>query len=548
MRAITPRLSVPLLLATVAAFATLATAPSAHAAAPMNCDASALRLTLLGQAIEPITVNRGQTACKKAASPTTIDLSSLGIPLTAGVLSAQTNAGGSYEKQAALASGGVLNLGLAKLPALQLPDLTTLLPESLKKISVPLGPISTTANAILLLLPPPLNIQLPASIEVDLGAAIKDLLNPLPDVSVLSAGTLNAYAGATCVAGVAKPFGVPQIADVSVLGQSLGVDGLVNSALQILNTQSIDLSKLDLSKLVLPKVISDLGLNALTQPVLNLVDGLLKQVLSALPPIQIPAAVADVSVKPGVQTIAAGVLTQHALDVHIALLGQTLIDGVIGEARVNTTGVDCSPAATPAPTSASDLALQCTTRKLVLTDVYQSGDRVRLIGAADKKLVGKTVTIRFEADGTTAAQTAVQKDGSFTTTAPLPAKQLRSSNRARYKASIGSEKSLNLKLARRMVVTKLASAKGKVTIAGYVTRPLGRPVQPISVQRRVSCSKNVTVKTLLPQSDGRFSVTVDAPEGQSAAVYRLASKVRKNTTNSKLFATFTLPRGVNLRQ
>jgi hypothetical protein len=107
---------------------------------------------------------------------------------------------------------------------------------------------------------------------------------------------------------------------------------------------------------------------------------------------------------------------------------------------------------------------------------------------------------------------------------------------------------MRLKLFRRMLVTKMTSAKGKVTIAGRVVLPLGKPVQKITIKRRVSCTKSVTEKTLRPDSSGRFSVTLDGPPSGQAAVYRLATKVRKNARNAKLFPTFTLPRAVALKQ
>ena len=522
--------------AAIAVLAFLSLASSAQAASAINCDASALRVSVLGQALEPATANRAEPACATVKAPG-VDLTTAGLPLTAGVLTAATFAGGEREQQKAIAVGGLAQLNLAKLPALQLPDLSTLIPAQLKTVTVDLGALS-------LLLAP---LGLPTKIEIGLEAALKDLVNPLPDVSVLSVGAATAYAGATCKDGQAVPFATHQLADVSVLGQTLGTDGLLDGVLQILDSQSIDLSKLDLTKIVLPKVIADLGLSALTKPLLTQIQGIVGTVLSALPPIAIPAQLAQVSVKPGVKTTSGGLTVQHALDVHIALLGQTLIDGTIGEARVSTTDVDCTPAP-KAKTTATDLALECTTRDLVLTDVYRSGGRVRLLGAADKKLVGKTVAIRFEATGATVAQTIVKPDGSFTATAPLPPRKLRTSNRARYRASVGSERSLNLKLERRMVVTKMESAKGKVVISGRVTRPLARPARPIQVQRRVSCKRNETVRSFLPRADGTFKVTVDAPTGQSAAVYRLATQVRKNTSNPKRYPTFTLPRGINLKQ
>ena len=47
-------------------------------------------------------------------------------------------------------------------------------------------------------------------------------------------------------------------------------------------------------------------------------------------------------------------------------------------------------------------------------------------------------------------------------------------------------------------------------------------------------------------ADGTFSVTVKAPAGETAAVYRLESKVREKRSNPRSYPTFTLPRGVAL--
>lgn len=534
--------------AVLAIGAVLALAPSARAASPMNCDASALRGQLLGAlALEPAVANRGQAACKTTKAPGTADLGTLGLPVSAGVLTAATAAAGERETQRALAVGGVAQLNVGALTALNLPDLSTLIPASLQTVHVDLSAITGAANLILA----PLGQSLPSSIDVGLGAAIHNLVTQLPNVQVLGVGAATAYAGASCTGGKAVPFGAAQVADVTVLGQNLGANGLVSNALQVLGAQTIDVSKLSVDALVLPQVISDLGLSPLTAPVLTLVKGVVATAVGALPPITIPAQVAQVSIVPNAQTSIGGVLTQHALDVKISLLGQTLVDATLGEARVNVTGVDCTPAAAPAAApvvtpTAPQLALQCTKRKLTLIDVYRKGNRVKLLGAADTSLAGRTVTIRFDADKTTVARTAVRRDGSFSTTARLPSKRLRTSNKARYVAIIGRSKSLNLKLARRMTVTGVRSSSGKVKISGRVVGPLGDPIQPVTLKRRLTCKKYVTVKTFLPKRDGRYSVTVDAPDGQGAAVYRLGSKVRNNTRNSKLFPTFTLPRAVNL--
>jgi hypothetical protein len=76
----------------------------------------------------------------------------------------------------------------------------------------------------------------------------------------------------------------------------------------------------------------------------------------------------------------------------------------------------------------------------------------------------------------------------------------------------------------------------------------GTPIQKITIKRRVSCTKNVVVKSLRPDSRGRFSITLGGPPSGQAAVYRLATKVRKNHKNRKLFPTFTLPRAVALKR
>ena len=98
-----------------------------------------------------------------------------------------------------------------------------------------------------------------------------------------------------------------------------------------------------------------------------------------------------------------------------------------------------------------------------------------------------------------------------------------------------------------MTVTSLTSAGGQVTIKGRLSAPLGRPVSPVVVQRRVTCTKDVTVAQVRPGSNGRFTVTVAAPPHAQVAVYRATALVPKNTRNPKRFRTFTLPRTVELR-
>ena len=143
---------------------------------------------------------------------------------------------------------------------------------------------------------------------------------------------------------------------------------------------------------------------------------------------------------------------------------------------------------------------------------------------------------------------ALRSSGLFRATAPLPPARLRATNRARYRAEIANEKSLRLKLVRRMLVSGTTVKGRRVTIAGRIVRPLGQPVRQVIVKRRLSCGRFRVVKRFTPRSSGAFRVTLAGPPSSQAAAYRLQTRVRKFTTNPKVFPTFTLPRYVDLAQ
>jgi hypothetical protein len=196
---------------------------------------------------------------------------------------------------------------------------------------------------------------------------------------------------------------------------------------------------------------------------------------------------------------------------------------------------------------ASRLALQCPQRKLTLIDVLQRGNHVALLGAADASLIGRKVTITLLANHKRVATAVVGADGFFGTTAALPSRRLRFTNRASYQASIGAVRSQYLKLTRRMLVDSISSRAGKVTIRGRVIRPLAQPIATIRVQRRISCSSVVTVKRIKPSRNGAFTVTLAAPPQTQAAVYIAVTRVRQTVRNRKTFPTSTLPRIVVIR-
>ncbi|MCW3039655.1 MAG: hypothetical protein JWM31_1560 [Solirubrobacterales bacterium] len=539
-------------LALTAGALVAATPPAASAA--VQCDASALRGTVLGQAtIEPVTANRGAASCRTAAAGGAAAgsaLNALALPLAANVLGASTYitpAGTPNEKQAVLSQGGLAALSVKALPTLPITLPTAAIPAGLLTQSITVPPPLSTVMAL---------AGLPTVFTIDLKPAVDALLpnGQLPNVELLSVGAATAYAGASCRNGAFTPFGVTQVADVKVLGQTIPTDTAAEQALSLIDTSSIDLSKIDITKIVLPPAIagvSGLLVNTVLTPLLNTV---IKPLVTALPKVPIPGTVANLKITPAGQTVANGTLTQRGPHVEVSILGQSIVDVILGEATIGgTAGVDCTPVTTPvtapvpdAPTSAADLALECTTRRLVLVDVLQQAGRVKLLGAADRKLVGRTVSLRLAATGKTVATAKVAEDGSFSALAPLPARAIRNTNEARYQAVLGQEKSLDLKLSRRMIVSSLSSSGGTVRIAGRVILPLARPLASITLTRRVSCRKSEVVKRFKPQANGHFSVSVDAPEGTTAAVYRMSTSVRRTTRSNTTSPTFTLPRGVNL--
>jgi hypothetical protein len=540
------------------ALTALALAPASGQAAPsFTCESSALRATLAGQAaIEPSTTGRGAACATGAAGP------ALALPplLSASALTATTafDAGGLR----AGATGGVagLHVGVGGLlPALQLP--TEEFIAALPPVSIPLPPALVTT--LRLLVP-----AFPSALSLDLRDAVRAALpgGRLAAGDVLGAGVLRSTVAAGCAAGVPSLTGSSEIVGLQALGQPVTlVDGVATQALTLLDTADIDLSTIDLSKVSITT-----SLNGLTAPLLATLQGLIGPALAALPPIRIPATIAQLKVSAPEQTVVGGDLTQRALHATLTLAGQPLLDVVAGEAKAGRAGacppVDDGPTEaqgtdTPAPApavaakraaapvaslSASDQLLACTDRKLVLLDVLPSGSKVKIKGAADRGLVGRSVRIRLRATGRVVATAKVGKDGFFTTTAALPSRAIRASNAARYRAELGKAVSLPLKLHRRMTLTRLTATGGSVTLAGRVELPLSDPVDPIRLVRRVSCHKTVLVKRFRPAADGTFAVKVAAPKGATAAVYRLATSVRKTVANPKRYPTFTLPAGIDL--
>jgi hypothetical protein len=193
------------------------------------------------------------------------------------------------------------------------------------------------------------------------------------------------------------------------------------------------------------------------------------------------------------------------------------------------------------PRAVEELLLGCSKRSLVLNDVLIRGGRVVLNGSAAKALVGKKVKIIFDA-GQQVATATVKANGQFSTSAPLPPARLRDSNSARYLAESGRQRSLNLKLTRRLSLESPSFSGGAVTLAGQVVAPLTKPIASVTVEQQLECGKASKVLTFVPPANGRFRVTIKGiPATAKAGIYRLSTSVRQNPSSHQAFPTYSLP-------
>jgi hypothetical protein len=484
--------------------------PAPAAGAGWNCSANALS----GQpATPPTAANVGALVCQAASAGGSLPV--LPAPLHATVVSAQTTLdgpAGDPMQQVATATTQVSGLGIG-IPA-----------------NVPINVPTTT-------------IFVPLVGTVDLTSALRALV-PVPSGNLVDLVGATTTASGRCTNGSPDLVGSSQVTGLNALGQALPTDHAFQQGVNVVNATTIDPSNVNISGLPAP---------------VNTMSLVVQPLLDALPNIAVPATVGQVGLTPGAQSLQDGTLTQQGPRIVVSVAGQPLADLTAGQASVSRGDVVCArDGGRGGPDGGSDgtggldavplAQLACTSRKLALIDVLNRGRRTRFYGAADPQYVGRRVDVVSLWNGKAVARPTVLADGTFAATAALPPKALRSSNRARYQARIGGERSLELKLYRRMLVEQMTSRDGTVTIKGRVLRPLAKPVRAITIKRRVSCTSEVTVRSVKPDKSGRFAVTIPAPPTGQAAVYRLQTSVPRSARNPKLFPTYTLPRAVELRR
>jgi hypothetical protein len=209
----------------------------------------------------------------------------------------------------------------------------------------------------------------------------------------------------------------------------------------------------------------------------------------------------------------------------------------------------------PVPPVAADAA--CANGRLQLIDVYPDGRRVRIMGVAPAAARGKMVAITFTATRKRVATARVAPDLSFSTTAPLPARRLRSSDRARYVARVGGLRSRALKLARRMFLRSVTRAANRLSVAGQVVKPLARKGRDRRITLRITttCAAAASASrgrkfAFSPAASGKFRRTIKLTAGERSAqalYVRAQTRVRRGARSNGLVRTFSLTRGVAVR-
>ena len=246
-------------------------------------------------------------------------------------------------------------------------------------------------------------------------------------------------------------------------------------------------------------------------------------------------------VRPGIDHVVAwavvngAVISSAPLAIHWVAGKRTTFLSLDGSPQSGPPGTTVP--ATPQLSAKAAAALACTKAEVVLIDVSSRGGRVRISGAARGGLVGRNVTIKFLATRRTVATTTVRADGTFAAGAPLPAKRLRTSARARYVAIVGDQRSAALKLYRRASLGTITLSGRQVALKGHVAGAF-RTGASVRVQLRVTCASYRTVGRTKLSKRGTFTIKLPPPTGTSGAVHRAQTTV---VEGHKRQNTYTLP-------
>jgi hypothetical protein len=181
-------------------------------------------------------------------------------------------------------------------------------------------------------------------------------------------------------------------------------------------------------------------------------------------------------------------------------------------------------------------------RDVVITSVYRTGSATRIRGIARLKFAGQRVSIQYQPSGAKIiAKPLVAANGSFSVNVSRPAKPAYTSNQARYRAVLGSQKTSWIKLTRRMGSSAVSDAgNGRLQVNGSASLPLAKG-QPLRVERSDACGNYRQIGSLRVRSNGDFSGTVASGGASQTAVFiRLKLRVAKASNPNSRFTTYSI--------
>ncbi len=195
----------------------------------------------------------------------------------------------------------------------------------------------------------------------------------------------------------------------------------------------------------------------------------------------------------------------------------------------------------------SQTLLQCSKKKLALTEVLPSGGKDVVRGVADSSYVGQKVSIKYVATGKTVARPTVGVDGTFAVTVKAPKGKTARGNLGRYTAAINSTSSAALKRVRRMYTsTAYRTAGANVYLSGRVTKPFPAGAK-VTVQIRKTCGTWRSSKSARITSSGAFGVSVPVANNVDAVVVRVQGVVKATAKSKATSRTYTMPTAIQLR-
>ena len=194
-----------------------------------------------------------------------------------------------------------------------------------------------------------------------------------------------------------------------------------------------------------------------------------------------------------------------------------------------------------------DLVL-CGQRTISLVRADVKGSKVELSGFVATTLAGQKVSLSVRYLGKRGkpkqlGSVTAGADGAFRGRVGKPSRKL--FNVARYRAQVGSAKSVELKLPQSLASSRLKQvAGGMLELRGQVDRTvLGK--RNAVVIKRILCGRYTKVGEARPNKKGAYVVRFPAPPSQGSALYRAETKVLARPGSKRYVTQFARAIGIS---